>query len=79
MEDGDVSFSIDEDLVGVGEDYTNDNDMFLSCASEELDGSEINSSGNSDESDDDDDDDDDEDLEESGNDSDSHIDKRQRT
>jgi hypothetical protein len=83
MEDDDVSFSMDEDLVRVGEGSTDDNESFFSCVSEELHGSESDSSGNSyesgDDDDNDDDDDDDEDLEVSGNDSDSHIDKRQRT
>jgi hypothetical protein len=85
MEDDDVSFSIIEDLVGMGEGSTDDNESFLSFASEELDGSDSDSSGNRNESDDDDDDDDDnyddddEYLEASGNDSGSHIAKRQRT
>jgi hypothetical protein len=81
MEDDDVSFSMDEDLVGMGEGFTDNNESFLSCASEELDGSD--SSENSDESDDNDDDDDDDNddeyLEASANDSDSHSSKRQRT
>jgi hypothetical protein len=72
MEDDDVSFSMDEDLVGRGGGSTDDNGSFLSCASEELDGSESDSSGNSDESDD-------EDIKASINDYDSHIAKRQRT
>jgi hypothetical protein len=80
MEDDDISFSMDDDLVGMGEGSTDDNESFLSCASEEIDGSESDSSGNSDESDDDDDDDDDdEDLGARGNDSESHIAKRKQT
>jgi hypothetical protein len=81
MEDDDVSFSMDEDLVGMGEGSTDDNRSFLSCASEELDGSESDSSENSNKSDDSDEsgDDDDDDREASGNNSDSHIAKRQRT
>jgi hypothetical protein len=31
MEDDDVSFSMDEDLIGMGEGSTDDNDSFLSC------------------------------------------------
>jgi hypothetical protein len=58
MEDDDVSFSMDYDLVGMGEGSTDDNECVWSCASEDLDGSESDSSENSDGSDDDDDDDD---------------------
>jgi hypothetical protein len=82
MEDDDVSFSMDEDLVGMGWERapTTTMKVFLSCASDELDGSESDSSENSDESNDDDDGgNDDEDLEASRNNSDRHIAKRQQT
>jgi hypothetical protein len=82
MEDDDVSFSMDEYLVGMGEGSTDDNESVLSCASEEFDGSGSDSSENSDDSDNDDDDDNDNDntyREASGIDSDRHLAKRQRT
>jgi hypothetical protein len=78
MEDDDVSFSMDDDLVGMGEGSTDDKESFLSCASKELDVSESDSSENSDESDNDNDDgNDNDDCDTSRSNSDMHLAKRQ--
>jgi hypothetical protein len=84
LEDDDVSFSMDEDLVGLGEGGVegsfDDNKSVVPCTSEDFDGSESDSSVNSDERDvQDDDENNDEYWEASRSDSDGHIAKRQQT